>query len=460
MAFTRNSSPLELIPVRQLSPSCLPSKVCCSFVLLHRCESDFHEVSGASSDVTLSDALLAMPSDALGRKLNNLKKDLLSKIIEPLLSHKASVEIRPLKDTQSPPKTCRINLATSKNTDPLQPLHALLQYTHHYLEPTLPSPHRDTFFPSLYKPITEALLSILLRPSIPNTLSGLPNYLKLVASAVEFERQIEADFGIAFGKGKVIDEWSQDVGGHFERRRRETIISGIRDLIQDPEGDEDGVGIRVEEELPTPLPTPAPYSESESSSVSSAVVVEGSASSTEDQTDDSAWDFDDPTPQITESAPQQPPETGEQVVELDADAEEAWGFGDDGPSPASPAPKPSEQEVEPDPWGWSEDAPQPPKSPPKQARGLEKFSAGKSSSSGASPSNSGLKTSSSPIASQSSLGASSRDLVTGPPALHPTPQLETYLISPSAQQILALVEKTLLEGRQLMESEYVPCCLT
>ncbi|KAG8862148.1 hypothetical protein FRB96_002178 [Tulasnella sp. 330] len=432
-------------------------------------------ILGSEKNISLPDILASMKLDVVNANLINIRKDLISKLVEPLLSQKSvTTQIRPISQDDTA-TSFEIHFSASKGSTPLQNLQGLLTYIQDRLAPALPVPHSHSFFPALYKPITEAILSHLLRPSTPTSISGLPAYLRLVTNTVAFEAEMDDKMGIAFGKEKILQEWARDVGGHFEKRRRETIVTTVRDLIEDPEGDEDGVGVRVEEE---PVASPAVHvpSESEDSSASSGVVVETPASY--ERGDEVAWDFDDPPvagPSSAETASVEP------EVDLTPEAEEAWGFDDEDPSPPSPIvttqeraaeevmqarPNSWEPDSEPEPeadgWGWDDELPktpmtphpQPPKSPPKQAKGLERFSATHSSFSSTSPSSSPFKASM-PLASSHSPSSLAPPMRRQAHLQAKLPR-ETYLISPSAQMVLALAEKTLLEGVQLMESGLLP----
>ncbi|KAG8983078.1 hypothetical protein FRB93_007669 [Tulasnella sp. JGI-2019a] len=432
--------------------------------------STYVSIIDSKKTISLSDTLTSMTPNVVNAKLTNFRKELLSKLVEPLLSQKAAAaQIRSTND-KDPTTIFEISFSATTGSAPLQNLQVLMTYIQDGLSQALPTPHDQTFFPALYRPIIEAILSQLLRPSTPTSLSGLPSYLRLVATAVDVESELGEKMGIKFGKEKILQEWAKDVGGHFEKRRRETIVSTVRELIEDPEGDEEGVGVRVEEE---PIVSPSVHvsSEGEGSSASSAVIVDAPASY--EQPDEVAWDFDDQPVAGPSSGETM---TDESAVDLTPEAEEAWGFDDDEPlAPSLVVPEQkldiqsdtrvqstgtseSEPGPEVDPWGWDDDLPKTPmtphpvpKSPPKQARGLERFSATRGSFSSTSPSSLAiaLSTSQSPVSIASPLVKASTTLPTKVPP-------ETYLISPSAQKVLALAEKTLLEGRQLMDSDVLP----
>lgn len=256
------------------------------------------------------------------------------------------------------------------------------------------------------------------------------------------------DMGIRSGSGTVISEWAKDVGIHYEKKRRENIVAVVRDIIEDPAGDETGVGVRVEEVMPAGHAG----SGSEDESVASSSVVVDAA-----QTDDeegSAWDFDDTPgagPSTADSTEPQPPET---PAEPPTD-EEAWGFDDDLELPTSPPPPPPPPPAESTPseaegWDWDDNPPQTPGLPPpdsssaKPARGLERFAAPRHTPGGQSTS-SGHEA----IAA----GHVPVPTISAPPKKHKiTRSPETYLVSPSASKILQVAKQTLAETEQLQAS--------
>ncbi|KAG8892417.1 hypothetical protein FRB99_002717, partial [Tulasnella sp. 403] len=442
-------------------------------------------VAASNSTISLPQLFQSLSPDAVANRMTSLRKDIISKLVEPLLSRPS----RNTKTSPTNPSTTAIGFEVSftsiEPTDPLNNLWELLTYLQNNLLPNLPPPYDVSFPASLYQPLAEAVLTQLLRPAIPPSLSLLPSFLKTVSIIVDMEAGLMVKMGISSPRGKLIDEWARDVATHFEKKRRENIVAAVRLLIEDPEGDESGVGIRVEEELVGHV---EPENES---SASSAIEVDTTSSQTEDVDDGAGWDFDDqpvasPSAEVATDLTESETTT---EISLDTEAEDGWGFDDDVESPTSPAVPLAQEDSTTDTselesgseqghqadassgWDWEDDQPQSPESPrpnlgpARPARGLEKFSAGRHGSSEVSYSSSSAASTGAivpaeelavPTLSEPPKGGKQIGSSGSPPARRQKRTPESYLISPSAKKILDFAEQTLVEAKHLMLSDIFP----
>lgn len=412
----------------------------------------------------------ALPPEDLERRLGSLRKDIVQKLVVPLLLRASGTR----KRSEGSSDLLEID-HDSTVADPLPGLETLLRHIHQSLLPSLPAAQRSAFPAALYQPVAESIISSYLRASIPSSAAQLPQFLEKVGNAVKLDNVMREELGFKFGKVSLVAEWAGEVGSHYEKKRREAVILAVRELIEDPRDEDRGVGVRVKETL---------VQSQEGSEVSSASPSAGSSGIVIDppQTDDedgSAWDFDDtpstdvpsfttaaaPASEISEaqSTEPQPPDTPANPP--DEDAEDGWGFDDDAEPTSPPPPEDTESSVvssdatgpssadQGDGWDFDDGQPQSPQlsvpdpSSAKPARGLEKFSAHHKAGSAISGSSSGIVAAPANVSVPTILSPPRKKVPERPR------EQETYLVSSSAVKVLAMAEQTLAEGRQLLGSE-------
>lgn len=415
----------------------------------------------------------ALPAEDLERRLVSLRKDMVQKLVTPLLLRGSVTR----KTSEGSSDLLEIEY-DSPIANPLLGLETILRYIHQSLLPALPTMQRSAFSAALYQPVAESIISSYLRPSIPSSTAALPAFLLQVTNAVKLDQMMREELGFRWGKVPLVAEWAGDVGSHYEKRRREAVMLAVRELIEDPRDEDRGVGVRVKETVVQSQEGSDDASASPSVG-SSSVVIEPPAT---DDEDGSAWDFDDtpstdvpsfttaaaPASEISEveSTEPQPPDTPANPYEEEEEVEDGWGFDDDIEPTSPPPPEPTESSVvssdaatgpssadQGDGWGFEDDVPQSPvlslpnPSSAKPARGLEKFSAHNKPGSAISGSSSGI------AASPVNLPVPT---ISSPPRKkvpeRPREQ-ESYLVSSSAVKVLAMAEQALAEGRQLLRSD-------
>jgi protein transport protein DSL1/ZW10 len=336
-------------------------------------------------------------------------------------------------------------------------------------------PHAEASFPAtLHIPITSAILTHLLKPSIPSSLPALPSFLEIVDEAVSFEDSLLS----GEIRDRPIRSWSDDVAGHYEKKRRESFLRQARKIISEPEkGSTSMVEVSIQQSA---------------DSFNHSVMLE---------TDVEAWDFhDERTPKLTDTSTLQTiqqrnghpfnarnsapnVQDHEDSPGDEEAASDEWGWGDDGDDDVGDADRNDgaaqdkllETNVQnsalDDPWdddGWStESQPEPPltfhgpepdrevsgstpKVVPKMATRLEKFSA-KSKGLGSPNPHTGI----SPVGSQVARPPLAQPTHPHPPQRRKPVDRETYLVSSRAKEALEIAEDVMREGHQLLNSEYV-----
>jgi protein transport protein DSL1/ZW10 len=229
--------------------------------------------------------------------------------------------------------------------------------------------------------------------------------------------------GILGGDGeRSVREWSEGVGGHWERQRRVDVLGMVREVVLGKEGE----GVVVEEEMEISGGDAVPHE------------AEDKLNRDADNADGWGFDEDESEEKGVETVPEPPPPE-------DDDPSDAWGWNDDEANTEEQIPPPPEPEPDAawdDPWGEDIDSPPIPKSP-RTATRLEKFS-----SKGKKSENENVQAN----------GRFSKPIsvvpVNAPPIqqLPPLPQKEIYLISLRTQQLLTTVSSILHEAHQLSSS--------
>lgn len=260
------------------------------------------------------------------------------------------------------------------------------------------------FMHSLSKPVANSVLNNLLVPSLPSSFGLLPSFLRLVKQAVIFE---EKDIGRLLEKQQhegTIKAWSDEISGHYERRRRIDILDQTRTEILAPEDGTDTFQAVSNGGLETSLPAVIPvqtevddawsFDEPTSANLNPAENTwnfDDALTPNASDNDVDTWGFDEPVPaeesDIDLQSYSEP--TGlrarleEESNEKDPDSEDAWGWNDESDMPAEEI---HDENVWDDPWAESTESvpvaidspPSPPLSKntpitsPKAATGLEK----------------------------------------------------------------------------------------
>ncbi|THV02478.1 hypothetical protein K435DRAFT_775475 [Dendrothele bispora CBS 962.96] len=412
------------------------------------------EVRQSETTITLDSILSSLSPDSLSNILVTLRRDISSHYVDTLLSQPMSVSTvferaHKLTCTPSPPNDEVLSTRLDNLSQTLEFLNTHL-FTH------LPAPQSSAFPTSLCKPISASMLNKLITPSLPKSFNQLQRYLSLVADAVTFENKYLVGTLGNDSRDRPIKAWADEVGGHYERRRRELILDNTRTLILTP--DDLARTFEVQVDLPT--------TESEVIIVQTNEDVNGA-----NETSNDAWGFDDDAEPEPEPGPE---ETAD---------DDAWGF-DDGDTPGIPDEEPAPEtnghegadddawgwndsedvaEVEDDPWGDAESTSnsRPPPAPsiksPKVATKLEKLAnKGKKTMNGASPMSPAVKAPPSPIAptalhSASATSAPEKRL----PQLDVSSPKETFKVSERMNDILGIVRDVLREAQELIDSRLV-----
>ncbi|KAG8957830.1 hypothetical protein FRC00_003464, partial [Tulasnella sp. 408] len=372
-------------------------------------------VGSTTHRLTLGDVMNALPGDDLERRLVTLRKDIVQKLVTPLLLRGSVTR----KTSEGSLDLLEIRNDTP-NSNPLLGLETILRHIHQSLLPSLPAAQRSVFSAALYQPVAEAIISSYLRPSLPSSIAALPSFLHQVTGAVKLDHTMREELGFRSAKVSLVAEWASEVGSHYEKRRREAVILAVRELIEDPRDEDRGVGVRVKETV-VQNQEGSDVASASPSVGSSGVAIEPPATDSEEG---SGWDFDDtpstdvpsfttaaaPASEISEvpSTEPQPPDTPENPPE-EEEAEDGWGFDDDIEPTSPPPPEDTESSIvssdaatgpssadHGDGWDFEDDQPQSPvlslpnPSSAKPARGLEKFSARHEPGSAVSGSSSGV----------------------------------------------------------------------
>ena len=341
-----------------------------------------------------------MPEDTLSTNLVSLRKDILTHILDPLISESVSASIEsPSTLVLTPVQPCH----------PLPSIRTLFHFICTQLLPHLPTAHQVSFASSFYVPLTTSLTMHLLTPAIPNSLSRLPTFLTLIKDVVQLECEV-SKMGFIAGKERRLFEWSQGARGHYERKRRVELIEKARFLVLQPSRG----SVKIEVEVETQGAEVVDLTEEQTVDVKVQERPKPELKLDVEE-DDIAWDFDEDDEKNAEPK-------AEQNEDGDKDG---WGFGDEGGMDA--APTSSTEADDDDPWSqeWNDPNEVKPPSPPPPKQQVASAAAQNGQPSA-------------PIQKKAK-----------------SMRKESYLVSQVATALASTAEDVLREGSELLDSRWV-----
>lgn len=353
-----------------------------------------------SEHLTLASIFSSMPEDTLSTNLTSLRRDILTHILDPLISANVSASFES-------PSTLALTPAQARQPPPS--IRTLFNFLYSQLLPHLPTAHQASFASSFYVPLTTSLSTHLLTPAIPSSLSQLPAFLTLVKDVVQLECEV-SDMGFMAGKERRIFEWSQGTRGHYERKRRAELIEKARFMVLEPSRG----SVRIEVGVEVHGAEVVDLTEEQTIDVN---LVEKPKLEAELEVgeDTAAWDFDEGDEKKEETGAEQN-EGGDRG---------GWGFEDD--EGADVAPTPSADASNDDPWAQDWNDPHDPPSPPPTQPAISAMQKGKPSGS-----------------------------IQKPPKRI---RKESYLVSQVATALASIAEDVLREGSDLLDSRWVTLIL-
>lgn len=415
--------------------------------------------------LALTSVISSLPPASLTAVTNALRRDITTHYISRLMAQPTTVEISSTT-TLTGDSEHRLTVVldppdTGALTSRIHNLSAVLDFLNEYLFPYLPAP---LGFPaSLSRPLSSALLSDLLIPSLPSDAEGLPAFLELVDSTVEFEHKYIGELLGDVGNDTDIKTWASAIPSHYERKRRVEILEHTRALVVHEDGANStfrvrvAVPVAVTPELNNPVPSepePEPEAKRESSPEEAAWGF-NEDDSKDAAVDEDGWGFEDEEPAPPAPTPAPAPEADSEDIPVaqEDDPGDAWGWNDNDED-ATPVDEgeSTDSSAWDDPWGDPEPATQPQivsPSKPKAATRLEKLS------------NKGKRTFDAPPVQSPVLVPPPPPTpamfasVQSPPQPQPQPprtEQESYLVSARTKELVALVEAVLAEAEDLTAS--------
>ncbi|KAI8996428.1 hypothetical protein BD414DRAFT_455134 [Trametes punicea] len=438
------------------------------------------QVPQSTSAFPLSSIIASMAPPTLATHISTLRRDIVTYCIEYILKQPVTISEANPSDISGPVEhRLLVYPAPPQERDlsaRLDRLTRAMTFLSERLFPHFPAAERKSLSLSLSTPLRTAVLNHLLLPHLPSSLWELPEYLLLARQAVQAEDEIVVRMlGDTSGE-RSIKAWVDNVGLHYERKRRAEILDKARVIVVSPE--DEGKSFRVEAPLlleETESMRATEEKPSPANGTTNQAKANGHASTEVDEAE-SAWDFEDETP-----------------IQSEESSTDGWGFDDD-VEPESSAeeavpqsnearPEPAEAQAEgqesDDPWGWeddtspttgndetveepswddpwdekpSEDQPvvSSPALAPKPAKGLQKHSKSRPSSSAIAP-----PTSAAVAQTHSRLpapGQAPQQQLPLPAPTKPVQIKETFVVSGRTRELLRLVEDVLREGADLVSS--------
>lgn len=312
--FKRKSRVAESFIQEQLSEAYSRSVVL-SYNELSICSSV--QVRKAETMISLPAILSVLSTESLNGHLSTFRRDLAVNFVDHALTNRCSVAVE-TDITRSGKLICiplppnNENLITRFTN-----LSAILDFLNAHLFPHIPASHWTLFSHSLCKLLSSSILDHLLRPFLPSTVEQLPSYLSITQQAIEFEQKYILRMLDGDSNDRSIQSWADNLGGHYERKRRIQILDLSKSVIIASGGEsgyfleETTLAPEVAELLAAPVQDQA----------EDTVPTEGSS--------EDAWGFDDDStePEI-QSGQHRAEELTQTSEDVDLDPGDAWGWND------------------------------------------------------------------------------------------------------------------------------------
>lgn len=257
-----------------------------------------------------------MSKPALETHLSPLLRDIGIHYVDFPLQQAVTAEVNDIPAEDGSPSICLSIFPLSPSADARRPtllyIKTLVNFLDTYLLPAFPSEAASRLIATVRQQLSTGLRDIIIKAALPNSLSGLEEFLDFLKEAIELERSclLAARPASGFDGGNgVVEEWANEVAGHFGRKRKNGLLYDVRQLILSSPGN---TTIRVEAPERGLKSFDAP-----SNKVPPPVIaVQGG----EDVESEDAWDFDDNSDNIAvDSEPRGKTENNE----------DAWDFEDD-----------------------------------------------------------------------------------------------------------------------------------
>jgi len=175
-----------------------------------------------------------------------LKRDVLTHFIESILRQPLSVSLDSFDDAGH---SISLIPALPNNEDKstrVENLSRIFSFLFSRLFPLLPSSVSSSFPQSLFKPMTTALLNVLLIPSLPSSFGLLPPFIKLAKRSVVFETDLVTRLEGSSTAELPVRTWIDGLAVHYEKQRRLELLSNCRTIILSQEDSKDHFTFEIE----------------------------------------------------------------------------------------------------------------------------------------------------------------------------------------------------------------------
>jgi len=281
---------------------------------------------------------------ALADPLRILHTRILKDLVGPILSATYSVS----EDSNEAVSTLRLSSYPQRVPDDvLSDLAILFKFIQTTVFPTIHaiSDARTQFLAGLHSSTSELLLSTLIIPSIPKSLTDLPTWLSTVKTAASFESTANRETS---STTPVKAFYENQAGLSWATLRRNQVGEQVRKLIVDGWAGWEAVSIRRDKEISVVVevevdqeedvdmenPVEATASNAVPEPEATSVPPPSTKESKVDDDEEDGWEFEEPVPIVQ---PEAGPSSPRRIATEDVD--DGWAFDDDLSTPA-PAPAP------------------------------------------------------------------------------------------------------------------------
>lgn len=188
-------------------------------------------VRSSKSILSLSSILSSLSFSSLNQHLTILKRDIITHFIDYILRQPLSVSLDSFDDTEH---SISLIPALPNNEDKstrVENLSRIFSFLFSRLFPLLPSSVSSSFPQSLFKPMTTALLNVLLIPSLPSSFGLLPPFIQLAKRSVVFEANLVTRLEGSSTAELPVRTWVDGLAVHYEKQRRLELLGNCRTII-------------------------------------------------------------------------------------------------------------------------------------------------------------------------------------------------------------------------------------
>jgi len=175
-----------------------------------------------------------------------LRRDIITHFIEYILRQPLLVSPDSFDDTEHSISLIPTLLNNEDKSTRVENLSQIFSFLSSRLFPLLPSSVSSSFPQSLFKPMTTALLNVLLIPSLPSSFGLLAPFIELAKRSVALEADLATRLESNSTAELPVRTWVDGLAVHYEKQRRLELLGHCRTIILSQEDSKDHFTFEIE----------------------------------------------------------------------------------------------------------------------------------------------------------------------------------------------------------------------